>query len=84
MPVLLNRALEAYFRMIALSAAVQNGDAHLKNFGVLYPDWVLDALVELAKVGLQAYLLANPGFQRMGEAMLAAWSAGMAHSLARG
>ncbi|EPL10013.1 hypothetical protein [Pseudomonas sp. CF161] len=37
--------------------------------------------VELTKVELQAYLLANPGFQPMGEAMLAAWSAGVARSL---
>ncbi|MGE8355545.1 MAG: type II toxin-antitoxin system HipA family toxin, partial [Microvirgula sp.] len=29
-------ALETLFRLVALSCALQNGDAHLKNFGVLY------------------------------------------------
>lgn len=29
-------ALETYFRSFALSCVVRNGDAHLKNFGVLY------------------------------------------------
>lgn len=29
-------ALESFFMMLALSATVRNGDAHLKNFGVLY------------------------------------------------
>lgn len=31
-------ALESYFKTLALSCAVKNGDAHLKNFGVLYKD----------------------------------------------
>jgi serine/threonine-protein kinase HipA len=30
-------ALETLFRSLVLSSALQNGDAHLKNFGVLYP-----------------------------------------------
>jgi serine/threonine-protein kinase HipA len=29
-------ALEIFFKALALSCAVKNGDAHLKNFGVLY------------------------------------------------
>jgi serine/threonine-protein kinase HipA len=29
-------ALESYFKILALSCVVKNGDAHLKNFGVLY------------------------------------------------
>lgn len=29
-------ALESFFKTLALSCAVKNGDAHLKNFGVLY------------------------------------------------
>lgn len=29
-------ALEAFFRSLAVSCVVRNGDAHLKNFGVLY------------------------------------------------
>ena len=29
-------ALETFFRSLALTCAVKNGDAHLKNFGVLY------------------------------------------------
>lgn len=29
-------ALETFFRSLAVSVAVRNGDAHLKNFGVLY------------------------------------------------
>lgn len=43
-----NGALESYFKSIALSAAVQNGDAHLKNFGVLYRHCADDAQVSLA------------------------------------
>jgi serine/threonine-protein kinase HipA len=31
-------ALENFFKIVALSCAVKNGDAHLKNFGVLYDD----------------------------------------------
>jgi serine/threonine-protein kinase HipA len=29
-------ALESFFKILALSCAIKNGDAHLKNFGVLY------------------------------------------------
>lgn len=35
-PAHVSEALLVYFKMVALSAGVQNGDAHLKNFGVLY------------------------------------------------
>jgi len=31
-----NSAMEAYFRALVLSCVVRNGDAHLKNFGVIY------------------------------------------------
>lgn len=31
-------ALDQFFKSLALSCAVRNGDAHLKNFGVLYDD----------------------------------------------
>ncbi len=31
-------ALEEFFRSLAVSCALRNGDAHLKNFGVLYED----------------------------------------------
>ena len=47
-PSLLNGALESFFKMIALSVGVKNGDAHLKNFGVLYPDCTIEAPVSLA------------------------------------
>lgn len=47
-PSLLNTALESFFKRVALSAGVKNGDAHLKNFGVLYPDCAADALISLA------------------------------------
>lgn len=30
--------LESFFKALALSCAIKNGDAHLKNFGVLYDD----------------------------------------------
>lgn len=30
------QALQDYFGMVALACAIKNGDAHLKNFGVLY------------------------------------------------
>jgi serine/threonine-protein kinase HipA len=31
-------SLEAFFRLVVLCCVVRNGDAHLKNFGVLYQD----------------------------------------------
>jgi len=47
-PALLAGALESFFKIVALSAMVRNGDAHLKNFGVLYRDCAEDADVWLA------------------------------------
>lgn len=35
-PDLVRPALESYFKTLVLSCVVKNGDAHLKNFGVLY------------------------------------------------
>jgi serine/threonine-protein kinase HipA len=40
-------ALEQFFKSLALSCAVQNGDAHLKNFGVVYDS--PEGTVKLAK-----------------------------------
>lgn len=37
-PALKRRSLEDYFASLALSVALRNGDAHLKNFGMLYTD----------------------------------------------
>lgn len=37
-PAFQRQALEQFFAMLALSCAVENGDAHLKNFAVLYRD----------------------------------------------
>ena len=39
---------ETIFRMIALNAALRNGDAHLKNFGIVYDD--IEGEVALAPV----------------------------------
>ncbi|MHC8364617.1 type II toxin-antitoxin system HipA family toxin [Pseudomonas sp. ZT5P21] len=47
-PPLLNRALESFFKIVALSSALKNGDAHLKNFGVLYEHCGVDAQIRLA------------------------------------
>ncbi|MCF4995438.1 type II toxin-antitoxin system HipA family toxin [Pseudomonas syringae] len=47
-PLLLNQALEAFFKIVALSAGLKNGDAHLKNFGVLYEDCGAQSSVRLA------------------------------------
>jgi len=47
-PEHLNDALEQAFHTILLSCAIRNGDAHLKNFGVLYRD--VDSPVRLAPV----------------------------------
>lgn len=47
-PHLLNQALESLFKIVALSAGLKNGDAHLKNFGVLYEHCGVDASVRLA------------------------------------
>jgi serine/threonine-protein kinase HipA len=47
-PPLLNQALESFFKIVALSSALKNGDAHLKNFGVLYEHCGMDAQISLA------------------------------------
>ena len=47
-PPLLKHALESFFRIVALSSALKNGDAHLKNFGVLYEHCGADAQIRLA------------------------------------
>ncbi|QAX82709.1 type II toxin-antitoxin system HipA family toxin [Pseudomonas sp. DTU12.3] len=47
-PALLNQALEAFFKIVALSAGLKNGDAHLKNFGVLYEDCGEKSTIRLA------------------------------------
>ncbi len=41
-------ALQELFVSVALTAAIQNGDAHLKNFGLLYEHTGVDADVRLA------------------------------------
>ena len=47
-PSLLKQALESFFKIVALSSGVKNGDAHLKNFGVLYENTAKDAQIQLA------------------------------------
>ncbi|MBC3303100.1 type II toxin-antitoxin system HipA family toxin [Pseudomonas sp. SWRI18] len=47
-PSRVTKALEDFFLMVALSAAIQNGDGHLKNFGLLYEHCAEDADVWLA------------------------------------
>lgn len=47
-PHKLNQALESLFKIVALSAGLKNGDAHLKNFGVLYDHCGADASIRLA------------------------------------
>ncbi|MHC8347162.1 type II toxin-antitoxin system HipA family toxin [Pseudomonas sp. RT6P73] len=47
-PPMLNQALESFFKIVALSSGVKNGDAHLKNFGVLYEHCANDAQISLA------------------------------------
>jgi len=42
------REAEALFRLFVVNCALRNGDAHLKNFGVVYTD--VDASVSLAPV----------------------------------
>lgn len=37
-PALVKTSLEQYFASLALSVVLRNGDAHLKNFGMLYTD----------------------------------------------
>jgi serine/threonine-protein kinase HipA len=39
---------ERLFQLVAINCAIRNGDAHLKNFGVVYDDW--DGPVRLAPV----------------------------------
>ncbi|MGY2262514.1 type II toxin-antitoxin system HipA family toxin [Pseudomonas sp. SDO55104_S430] len=47
-PNLLTPSLEAFFKTVALSAGLKNGDAHLKNFGVLYEDCAAQTSIRLA------------------------------------
>ncbi len=44
----LNADSERLFKLLVLNCAVRNGDAHLKNFGVLYPS--IEGPVSLAPV----------------------------------
>jgi serine/threonine-protein kinase HipA len=37
-PMLRRASLESFFRLIVLNCLIRNGDAHLKNFGILYGD----------------------------------------------
>lgn len=37
-PMLRNASLDALFRLVVLNCVIRNGDAHLKNFGILYGD----------------------------------------------
>lgn len=43
-----SHALQELFTSVALTAAIQNGDAHLKNFGLLYDHTGADADIRLA------------------------------------
>jgi serine/threonine-protein kinase HipA len=60
-PDRVGRGSEQIFKMIALNAALRNGDAHLKNFGVIYDR--IDGTVSLAPtydlVTTTAYLPAD-------------------------
>ena len=47
-PSRVTKALEDFFMMVALCAAIQNGDGHLKNFGLLYENGAEDADIWLA------------------------------------
>ncbi|MBA1280256.1 type II toxin-antitoxin system HipA family toxin [Stutzerimonas stutzeri] len=47
-PERIGDSLLTYFKLVALNAGIQNGDAHLKNFGVLYSRGGPDADVWLA------------------------------------
>ncbi|WP_442110742.1 type II toxin-antitoxin system HipA family toxin [Pseudomonas sp. NUPR-001] len=47
-PSLVQESLLQYFRCVALSAAVRGGDAHLKNFALLYNNTGDDAVIKLA------------------------------------
>ncbi|MBP5946253.1 MULTISPECIES: type II toxin-antitoxin system HipA family toxin [unclassified Pseudomonas] len=47
-PALLSQAMEDFFKIVALSAGLKNGDAHLKNFGVLYDNCGAQASIRLA------------------------------------
>lgn len=47
-PALVQESLLQYFRCVALSAAVKGGDAHLKNFALLYDNAGDDAVIRLA------------------------------------
>ena len=44
----LQSSLQQFFRCVALSASVQNGDAHMKNFSLLYEHTGEDSSVRLA------------------------------------
>lgn len=47
-PSRVTKALEDFFMMVALCAGIQNGDGHLKNFGLLYESCAEDADIWLA------------------------------------
>jgi serine/threonine-protein kinase HipA len=47
-PANVRPALESFFKALALSCALKNGDAHLKNFGVLYDN--TESVVRLSPI----------------------------------
>jgi serine/threonine-protein kinase HipA len=47
-PSLVQESLLQYFRSVALSAAIKGGDAHMKNFALIYDDTSEDAVIKLA------------------------------------
>lgn len=38
-PPLKARSFQKFFKLMVINQRLQNGDAHLKNFGILYPDY---------------------------------------------
>lgn len=65
---------EKLFILIALNCALRNGDAHLKNFGVVYDDVQGESTT-------RAGMNQHPQFAEIGQRMLQEWESGVTTSL---
>jgi serine/threonine protein kinase HipA of HipAB toxin-antitoxin module len=86
--------LTQLFAMVVLCCAVENGDAHLKNFAVLYEhteglvqlapvyDIIATTPVEGASGDIREYIVEHRDFARAGEHLIATFERGLQRSIA--
>ncbi len=61
-------SMKQFFKLVTMNYLLRNGDAHLKNFGVLY-----DEDISTIKT-MRNYIDGNPAFSVIGNRMIDAWT----------